>query len=830
MLTASDGAYLVDSSDGSQNRLVAPGDLPSNQTSCGALALGKVWLGTEDGLHYSESGQMDWKQVDPGTLPSEKINCLATLQDELWVGTPKGLASLDSSGEWTIHSEDDGLSGKWVMALESGPRGILVGTMRGGVSEYLPSGQWRSWTTEDGLVSNTVFSLSSSQDRIFVGTTNGLSVLEPETSSVTNYGSQQLPSPAVYSSTWSPDLDQAWIGTGNGIAIWEEDKENLTAIDKVGEMALGRINGLFETEGNIWALRQNSDWFIHTTSGVIGYDTTDGSWLKPVIIDVLIDQTGYGPGHPKSFIVQSNQPFEDPGTFTVNSAAGREVYSGSLGPRVDREDWDAYYWRGNFTDLQLRGNFSIQVTFGDLSSSSYRFEMDNDVLLEGCGELIYEFLRYMRCGYAHQYRSSPCHLDDGVLSNGTHIDATGGWHCAGLWNGKYSEYHSYVLFNLLFARDIHPDHFGSLDRDGDGMPDILNEAMWGCEFLLKMQENNGSFHHEVEKVQETDGKIGTPDDREILGWMNSRDSLLAAAGLAGTAALVEDTHPGDAERYIEGALTSFELFEPRLSEGVGRSVTAAAMMVACSQLYRATGNTSYLDLAEEYCNLTLTMKYTRFRGPFIPVALGYYSTVLNPETEFGDRIVDYLVDHADGRIASNAGPGSDLYPFEIPTFRLHLMDPEAAAVLFAYRLSGNRSYLEYGLGIIDNHLGANPYAICFLEGTGSRNSPGYASHLASPDNPRGAVPGSIPQGIKIEQGRPYYDTSVSPRWPSGETWLINTNFLQSIVLVPEDEGEYPLEVGEEGGFLGLTLLALTCLVLIRRSRISTANCARSSAG
>ncbi|TLN14688.1 hypothetical protein FDZ71_07700, partial [bacterium] len=184
------------------------------------------------------------------------------------------------------------------------------------------------------------------------------------------------------------------------------------------------------------------------------------------MLDVLVDQSGYGPGDRKGFVVQCNEPIAGQGRFYLESVSGGVVFSGVLGSRFDRVDWDAYYWSGDFTPFQRRGNFTIRVELGEWTARSPRFEMDNEVLLEECGELIYEWLRYMRCGVAHEYRAKPCHLDDGVLPNGTHIDATGGWHCAGIWGGKYSEYDTYVLFNLLLAYDIRPDFFGSIDRIG----------------------------------------------------------------------------------------------------------------------------------------------------------------------------------------------------------------------------------------------------------------------------------------------------------------------------------------------------------------------------
>jgi hypothetical protein len=85
--------------------------------------------------------------------------------------------------------------------------------------------------------------------------------------------------------------------------------------------------------------------------------------------------------------------------------------------------------------------------------------------------------------------------------------------------------------------------------------------------------------------------------------------------------------------------------------------------------------------------------------------------------------------------------------------------------------------------------------MAMLEGAGTINSPGYCSFLRYV-TPGGKVPGSIPQGIVIRQGKPFYELGTSPTCITGETWLINTNFLWPVSLLPKDTGEYPLEVAE----------------------------------
>ncbi len=821
-----DGIFVADLASGTVRHLWEGAGLPVNSTTCGVSAFGRVWVGSQNGLFAREASGI-WSRVGVNELPSQTINCLAVQGSYLWVGTNRGAARYNSAnGAWKVFTVADGLSDNWVLSMSVFHDKVFFGTMRGGVSEFDTSlGTWRSWNKENGLISNTVFSVSASADYIFAGTTSGLSVFCKHCPGWVSYDSD-LPSPSVYATLWDSELDQGWIGTGNGLAIWHPSNMSVQPIRKVGEIELGRVNGLAVAQGTVWLMRTTNWWFRHKTTGVLGFDKASSSWLRPIILDVLIDQSGYGPGDRKGFIVQANEPIEGEGRFFVESMSGRVVFSGVLAPRYDRADWDAYYWSGDFTSLQVRGNFTIRVELGQWTARSPRFEMDNEILLEECGELIYEWLRYMRCGVAHEYRPKPCHLDDGVLPNGTHIDATGGWHCAGIWGGKYSEYDTYVLFNLLLAYDVRPDFFGSIDRDGNGLADILDEAMWGCEFLLKMQVENGSIYHEVEKVEQTDGIIGTSDDRKILGWVPTYNGLLAVAGLAGTSALVSERYPEDAARYLAGALRSFSYYGSLVRAGLGSSLNGAAMVLACAQLYRATSNQTFLELAERSCDATVLMPYSDYYGPFVPCALGYYVEI-NPQTALRDAVTRYIVGLADDRVRADTAESNPHQPFEIPTWALYIMDPWAAEVLFAYRLTGNRTYLDHALKLIDCHLGVNPYAICMLEGTGTINPPGYTSSFASPQNPRGAVPGSIPQGIYFLMGKPFYEMSIQPHYETGETWDINTNFIQAISLLPRDQAQYPLEVPERAPLEALAELAIFACAFSCRGKTRCARAIRS---
>ncbi len=125
------GIYLFSPSIGTMDHLVAPVDIPVNETTCGIIALGRIWLGTDEGLYYSDADDMVWTEVDENNLPSPKINCMAVDEGSLWVGTPKGAVKLDS-GSWRTYTKSDGMGDDWVMDIEVQGEQVWFGTLRGG--------------------------------------------------------------------------------------------------------------------------------------------------------------------------------------------------------------------------------------------------------------------------------------------------------------------------------------------------------------------------------------------------------------------------------------------------------------------------------------------------------------------------------------------------------------------------------------------------------------------------------------------------------------------------------------------------------------------------
>src|SRR5262249_26874119 len=151
-------------------------------------------------------------------------------------------------------------------------------------------------------------------------------------------------------------------------------------------------------------------------------------------------------------------------------------------------DWGSYFWRGDFSALRRPGRYRAVALVGKVRGESFPFTVSERAVLRGTGKLGVDFFFVQRCGCDVPGWHPACHLDDARLPDGSPIDATGGWHSAGDYNKlMYENGDGGVAYALLKAYDAFPEYFRPFDRDHDGRPDILDEALWGARFVAKMQ-------------------------------------------------------------------------------------------------------------------------------------------------------------------------------------------------------------------------------------------------------------------------------------------------------------------------------------------------------
>ena len=146
---------------------------------------------------------------------------------------------------------------------------------------------------------------------------------------------------------------------------------------------------------------------------------------------------------------------------------------------------------------------------------SPEFEIGDDVY-KGAADFCLRYMRQQRSGF-NPFLKDSCHTHDGYVLYGekagikdsTHVDVVGGWHDASDYL-QYASTSANATYHLLMAYRDFPKVFGdeklANGLDGkNGMADVLDEAKWGLDWLLKMHPKEDWMFNQV------------GDDRDHIG-------------------------------------------------------------------------------------------------------------------------------------------------------------------------------------------------------------------------------------------------------------------------------------------------------------------------
>ena len=226
---------------------------------------------------------------------------------------------------------------------------------------------------------------------------------------------------------------------------------------------------------------------------------------------IRVNQLGYSPHHPKIAIAFANMPFPD--SFQVVNATTKKVaFTGRSVPIAGAWGQFEYHAELNFTALQNEGRYFIQLMSDSPPAAVVRspqFQIGRKSYAELPDQLL-EFMRQQRCGY-NPFVAAACHTLDGrtaygPLPTGTYVNAAGGWHDAGdqlkylltASNATAQMLLAYKLNQTKRRHQIFADHFNNLGQPGaNGMPDLLDEARWGLEWMLKLHPAPDQLYHQV---------------------------------------------------------------------------------------------------------------------------------------------------------------------------------------------------------------------------------------------------------------------------------------------------------------------------------------------
>jgi endoglucanase len=234
---------------------------------------------------------------------------------------------------------------------------------------------------------------------------------------------------------------------------------------------------------------------------------------QPLSPNIVVDQFGYRTSAEKIAVVRSPQRgFDATATFTpgakyalVDAHSGQTVLEAAPtawnAGAVDSSSGDQAWWF-DFSTVTVPGDYFVLDETKAVRSDVFSI---SDAVYRKVLAQAERMLFYQRDGFAKtaQYAGAAwadgaAHLGNCYLYSDTakslNKDLHGGWWDAGDFN-KYTNWGASDVLELLHAYAESPGAFPddtNIPESGNGVADLLDEVKWELDWLLRMQQSDGS--------------------------------------------------------------------------------------------------------------------------------------------------------------------------------------------------------------------------------------------------------------------------------------------------------------------------------------------------
>jgi len=520
-------------------------------------------------------------------------------------------------------------------------------------------------------------------------------------------------------------------------------------------------------------------FFLLFNSSFYGYS-------QIVTTRIKLNQVGFYPHGPKVAVVTGDVVSKN---FYITTTNLRDtIYTGAL----SEEKLSAYSSTktkiADFSAVSIRGSFVLLI--GEVGHS-YVFEIGDHVYGEVARETLKGFY-YQRASmpleekYAGKWHRSTGHPDDivyihpsaadGRRSEGTIISTPGGWYDAGDYN-KYIVNSGITMGTIFSAYEDFAEYFKilytNIPESNDGVPDILNEAIYNLRWMLSMQDPNDGGVYQKTTNAAFDGMVMpgitkspryvvqkgtaatldfasvTAQASRILNKFTKQLPALADSCLIASKKAWEWALLNPSLEYNQ--VTMNQTYKPViLTGGYGDKNFKDEWFWAASELYISTRNKKYYQVVENLMKENISLP------SWGNVAmLGYYSflryskelPVIAKDLSLMKQKVLTIANEYIEKVSANAF--QTIMGQTVKDFNWGGNSNAAnqgILLISAYFITREKKYVDYALKNLDYLLGRNATGYCFVTGFGSR-SPMFPHHRPSTaDGITEPVPGLLVGG------------------------------------------------------------------------------------
>jgi endoglucanase len=366
--------------------------------------------------------------------------------------------------------------------------------------------------------------------------------------------------------------------------------------------------------------------------------------VAQITTELRVNLQGYPANEPKRVLILSRKALKSPQLDLVSTSQQKVI--ATFTSHKSKTAWDPFpfTYEIDFSSFNQVGRYYLKLKNEEVQSQEFSIgaypAWQNDVV---------SFIRTQRCGF-NPYIKEFCHQWDGLSFFGTRpdstrIDATGGWHDAGdqlkyLITGSNTTARMLMTYQMDSSSFV--DQYDARGLDGsNGLPDILDEAKWGLEWILKLHPSPTELYHQVADDRDHRGFKLPHEENADYGWgpnkfrpvyfatgepqglSKYKSQATGIANLAGRSAATlalgyEVFHDiSGYEAFAQVCLrAAFELYEMgKQQEGYQQGNSYGApyryeentwaddMEWAAAQLYKITEKEQYLEEARKYAQI-----------------------------------------------------------------------------------------------------------------------------------------------------------------------------------------------------------------------------------
>ena len=487
--------------------------------------------------------------------------------------------------------------------------------------------------------------------------------------------------------------------------------------------------------------------------------------------NIRLNQVGFLPGQTKEATIRGDIATMPNSVKLVNATTDEVVKSYNVKNTGTNKSSLEYVGTIDFSDCTTPGTYYIDA--GELGKSS-NFVISDNAYAAITNDVIMMLYR-QRCGVVagesgDKFAHDACHQDLATIyGTSTKIDVSGGWHDAGDY-GKYVVAGAQTVADLLSAF-MYGDHYSfypSYVTNDASIPDILEEAMWELDWMLKMQASNGQVYHKVSTLEFPENNVKPQNDHGDL--YVSPTSYAATADFAAVMAMAarileeEGIAPTKSAAYREAAIkayaalatmskTSFKNPSDIKTGEYPDEELNDELAWASIELYGLTEETSYLTTFRSNFDSTydLGLGWANVNGFAAVEAIDIlyesgttlsdsYKAILEAFLEYADELVaNAKADAYNVTIGTKTIDGKEVYVFDwgsnltIASNGRILHTASMILVSFGEKLGYTEDecvakyneYIKYTEAQLNYLLGQNACAYCFVTGYGE----------TSPENP-----------------------------------------------------------------------------------------------